>query len=632
MNIISEVIWNDSIKFIEFQISQVKGRKINKSYCIPMIFYYSANQAFIDRAKGKKYLADNIKTGIFYAYDAHYFSMPYIVPKGSAGMREWRLLSPGMYMVYNAACIYLFRLTRGWFENTISIFRENIRSFYGGNLSLTQSNGLLISHQNTSYINHYREFKKEVRECSEKFDIVIQLDIENFFDNIDVRHTLVMLHEHLSYTARQEYKFDNNSIDELVDLFEFIMDGKIGIPQFENNLFSPFFAHLLMTMWDLHCLKILKRDNNLAGYKIVRYVDDAYIFLKMKKYDRNLSRVFAPDLLGHIIEMTKVKLALKSNAKTGIYDLNNDSERDEVLQNLKRTSNTKFALEDMDDDAPNKSFQDIIDNINSIKNEWITTKKASKGSKFSEIMKYAYSKKIIEYSKSDDGRQAIKESFKDFNFEMVKLAPKPIIALITAEESVESRFKRYYSSKKYPNYSDIDVIMKYISHYNFSDNELEILDIPSRKYKWINEILLSLKFKNKDETHVYGMKYVYVYRLRSNRNLIMQIRSRKVAEQSGRWSLALNHLLNELHYVCFLLEKIRNKDYDAMAVCRYLNKRHISPVDIITVRNMFDRRNSNTISHSGLPSEQLSYVSREEYLRYREVIYRVISLIITKKE
>ena len=88
--------------------------------------------------------------------------------------------------------------------------------------------------------------------------------------------------------------------------------------------------------------------------------------------------------------------------------------------------------------------------------------------------------------------------------------------------------------------------------------------------------------------------------------------------------------MNEIHAICMLFDKETQKNkYEADDVVNYLTKKCVNHEIIIKVRNLFDRRNRNTISHPSSEYKIAWEVTKFEYMEYREVVGKCLKHIIS---
>ena len=104
-------------------------------------------------------------------------------------------------------------------------------------------------------------------------------------------------------------------------------------------------------------------------------------------------------------------------------------------------------------------------------------------------------------------------------------------------------------------------------------------------------------------------------------SVIEQICYRVFNERIKYYSVALNHLVNEIHGICLELEKPpKPKEYDANKIVDFIDSRGVSLETLINIRNLFDRRNINQVSHPGSEENITSSVTVHEYNEFRKQV------------
>ncbi|MFM7717775.1 MAG: hypothetical protein ACKO7A_35235, partial [Microcystis sp.] len=86
--------------------------------------------------------------------------------------------------------------------------------------------------------------------------------------------------------------------------------------------------------------------------------------------------------------------------------------------------------------------------------------------------------------------------------------------------------------------------------------------------------------------------------------------------------------VNEIHAVCIKQEQANKKNYDVNDVVKFLQSKGIQHEVCIKVRNLFDRRNSNRVSHPGSDESIAWEVTKEEYLDYYEHVGRCLDFLL----
>ena len=80
--------------------------------------------------------------------------------------------------------------------------------------------------------------------------------------------------------------------------------------------------------------------------------------------------------------------------------------------------------------------------------------------------------------------------------------------------------------------------------------------------------------------------------------------------------MAFNHLLNEIQAICYVIDEEANDldRYKEIEVTKFLRNQTIPHGILDQIRNLFDRRNKNPVSHA----DPIAWVvTKEEYMSYR---------------
>ena len=103
-----------------------------------------------------------------------------------------------------------------------------------------------------------------------------------------------------------------------------------------------------------------------------------------------------------------------------------------------------------------------------------------------------------------------------------------------------------------------------------------------------------------------------------------QVRLRVFTERRKQYSIALNHLLNEIQLLCCTLEDKDIKTYKEHDVDTFLTNNGVDNLIKTKISNLFDRRNNNPISHPGSDSRVAWSVEEDEYNKYKEYVAKAI--------
>jgi hypothetical protein len=139
-------------------------------------------------------------------------SSSYTVPKVNLGLRKYKFLSYPLRIVYYAIGIYLVELAQSFLVGYYLKYGKRIYSKYGGQLRINEkSNELILSYDSVWYKPHYRSFKKKVLntiEINSDRQVALHLDIQNYYDDLDVNILSNLLSNFIEPTIQQSCSFD----------------------------------------------------------------------------------------------------------------------------------------------------------------------------------------------------------------------------------------------------------------------------------------------------------------------------------------------------------------------------------------------------------------------------------------
>ena len=197
-----------------------------------------------------------------------------------------------------------------------------------------------------------------------------------------------------------------------------------------------------------------------------------------------------------------------------------------------------------------------------------------------------------------------------FDFVLVNAYPLPRSILILECDDIRKTFEKFLLLKKHLTSIDIYLILSYLCHIKFNQTELLGFLRQSHQMKEIMKIFADSL----------PPKLIGYYDLRAEEvskivepNVTEQIRLRILCEQKEEYSVALNHLLNEVHAICGILdeEAKSEKKYEANQVAAFLREQGIPHETYAQIRNLFDRRNKSPVSHA----DPIAWaVTKDEYM------------------
>jgi hypothetical protein len=171
----------------------------------------------------------------------------------------------------------------------------------------------------------------------------------------------------------------------------------------------------------------------------------------------------------------------------------------------------------------------------------------------------------------------------------------------------------------------VERIILFDEHRNAFDNLLKKVDKqPAVTYLQLLRRLRGQSVGAVEEVLPFKMSF-----LSQHDSLVQQVKLLCIAESTGNYNVAFNHLLNCFQYYCYTQDmnprKPALKNYDRQNVIDYLRTKKASSLDDSKfVISFYDRRNKNTISHPG--EKELAHwpVAEQEYRHFKSGILSLI--------
>ncbi len=630
-------IWKEALRLLNHQISQ---KAHNRHYNTLDFFYYEKlDKDEMVSLEVEDYFNEKIANNFFYGLQKEFFYHHYTVPKKGIGLRKYVFTSYPMLVLYYSVGLYILRLVQQFIEDNKT--ESSVKySFYGGNLKFTEGK-INAKHDNTYYKYQYKKFKNEVKKQAKykpKNKVIIKLDIQNYYETISVEKMLNLISKYVKPSEIKKHNFDVSTKELLTFFFNFANNGNCGILQGYSNIMSSFIGYFYLIFGDLFISDLIEEFNYeykiIDSYKIIRYVDDTYLsisFVEGTPKDEKENLVY--ELLKSIADCFYLKLNLRFNSKLELFFLDNLLDVEKLKLSLKRTS-PELTLNDEDnEDKPQKKFDEIIKAINRIKREeLIFVFSTGKYEGYTDVLNETYDKSVEQIIQKPDNLHALEQAFENFNFDLFRIYPRVFTILISKTSTEKNRFVEHLLEKKPLTTFDVNLIINFLTQNKFENQKLiEKLGENQMVKPIINEYSRSHLLHEND---FYEFKYQDTLELGRDINIMEQTRLRVYHEKLGEYSIALNHLLNEIHAICRLKDKrtINPKKYTADEVVKYLNILRVNSEVKCKIRNLFDRRNKNPISHPGSEGEIAWAVSKEEYCEYKNYVKECLRYILNDRE
>jgi hypothetical protein len=636
----------DAIRLLDKQIDY---NNKNPLFLINFDFFHDKynRKLFHNKNNIEKYYNNKINNNIFYSLENDFYIYHYPIPKWFFWIRNYTFFSYELYIVYYAIWIYIYNISKKSIEykNQLSEDLEKNNSFYK-TYSWTKINynwdKVVVWKTVFKYHKHYNDFYRNIKKYSNpdtENKIIIKLDLQNFFDDINIEILLNFLDWNI--INNKEHWYNNDMKKEIIDFFHFIWFKK-WIPQSDDNLISQYLSDLFLLKSDFKIIDFLKLE--WIKFSFIRYVDDTFFIFNESDLWKYKEQPFL--LLQKFSNIIYDEVGIRlNNTKNSFFYINHIEKWKYFLKKLKNISQVSHVIEDNDDWDIDDKIKNIFDTICKIK--ILPDKDRTKSKRF--MLYWEWSHELVYknqdinklnniFSKDKEWNNILKKilktnnkkvirSFKWFNFNYINFIYKPLIALIEWTKNYKNtnkiykKFIKFMYRKKLNSFYDTFLLSKYIIKYYslFKKNENEIL---KSKYSFLHLFYNDIKVLTSSINWFYkGFDLTL--------DITEQIKYRIIFETSKDYSRAFNHLLNEFHNIIYHLDKkckIKMKKYDQNNVKNYLLLIwYVESTYIIEVWNFFDRRNKNNISHWNWIS-----IEKEEYIKYKKLVLDIY-IILSKK-
>lgn len=621
-------LWHEATRLLNFQIQEKKN---NKHYNTLSIFYYEKILPIIPEVDTIDYFQRKIANNLFYGLENEFKFCDYTMPKQGLGLRYYKFFTYPARILYYSIGLYILKVSEGFIKDYIEN-TGNFKSYYGGKLHF-KNDSLVVSSSTAFYLSHYKSFRKAVRRetsTNQENKIVIRLDIQNYFENISIINLLQKLYELVKPSTKQKLNFDTLTIEQIVFYFDWLSSNKGGIPQADNDTISGFLAHLYLSFGDLAIdEEIYKFSDFVREHKIIRYVDDTFIFIIFNDNTEEQQKELFIDLLSsRIADILHHDLGLRLNQKTKLYRLNEPNQISELLKDIKKVSPEYYVDKDNDkeEDPPNK-VASIFNELRKLKLSKIDTTFRYDHSLQEEVLKDIYDKSVNQLLDKEDNQVILEEIFTNFNFDLVKAKPKELIVIIAKNHITLENFRQFLNSKKVLTSRDVDLVVKYLCQTNFTDKDL------ITKLEEDSNFNSVIKMYREGQVYFdfpgyYNLSNNQTFKILGESHIMEQVRLRIFHERTCLYSVALNHLLNEIHAICWFIDQPTKAEYRATDAVKYLTAQRVSHQVCIQINNLFDRRNHNVVSHPRSNQVIAWCVSKDEYFNYRNAVSMCLETII----
>ena len=318
-------------------------------------------------------------------------------------------------------------------------------------------------------------------------------------------------------------------------------------------------------------------------------------------------------------------LGLRLNPKTQLFDLEDERDRKKLEKNLKKVSQGIEMADEESNESPISKIGKIIDRLKKLGDSPIAPhfqdpyelEEEEEGEDEGEVLKEVYDKRVQQMLKIPEHKSSLQEIFMSsdsFNFELVNADPLPIIILMLACDDVPKKFEKFLFSKENLTSRDIHLILSYLCQIECDRTKLKLLKL-LRQSPQMKEVMKIFEDSSPPKLlGYYGLRAERVSKI-AEPNVTEQIRLRVLCELKGEYSVALSHLLNEIHAICYVLDGVDSDPdkYTEKEVTKFLRIRKVPHKTHAQIRNLFDRRNKSPVSHANPIAWA---VTKDEYMGY----------------
>lgn len=577
----------------------------------------------------KKFYEELVEKDILYNNNKVFFNIEYLIPKGVYGARKFNFLSFEMLILYYSLGFYIFDLIKESYETieTKKERRDNIATYYGGKINFTNPKKSILYYQ-ADYIDFNNKVNNQIENLlkKKKKAVIIKLDIQDYFKSIDLEILLNIIQEFAVPSNSKRQHFDSSTIEEIKNLFLFINKSLIGVPLFSQNILSNFLSYLYLFELDnfIQNLKISREDD----FIYCRYVDDFYLIYKRNKGIKNNiigDEIF--DITTSISEFLYETLGLKINElKTQAIIISDDNDFEKFIKKEKVISIPESLKKEKN---PQEKLTEIKEIVEKLKKDYKSTGKISITTEESNKLKEIFSTSMKQYLDNPNAQVLVDKMFLNWHPVLTLSSTQALIYLLkhSNQNKLLKNFLIENKEFKLSNPQYLFLLEKYLLS-NQPDMAFiqEIMEI-----KKCNNYLSLIKRMLDKNINIHNCQDISINPdlLASKDTLMQQIKMLTLAEIEGKYNLAFNHLLNIYHYYCFTNDPNAGelKKYNQINVTDFLDTLGISIKQLNFSMQFFDRRNKNNISHPGEELMESWAVNRDEYIKYKTKLNKLLKKI-----
>ncbi|AKH32486.1 hypothetical protein XF24_00121 [candidate division SR1 bacterium Aalborg_AAW-1] len=569
-----------------------------------------------------------ISEGSYYGYPQYFNSLDIIGSKGLIGIRHQKYLSFHLMWLYYGIGLYLRRVS-----NNIKTYKDKFlknAAFHGYPVLSWDKNTIKI---NEYYYEQYKKYKNVLEKLT-SYDsgdkTVISLDIRDYYDSLDIDILLTdVIRTYSSPSDLKKYEFDIDIENEIKELMLFYFTK--GIPQSDHNYISSIIGDIYLTPFDFEIHKIANKFKLII--QTTRYVDDIKIIIDGVNNNKDQIINFLEETKGYLFERLKLKINEHKTIINEITDLDSYN----GFHNKITLPSIAGEFEESEDlivggDTDEEIVKNIIKNMNTISSYKYQMKIDPKDG---EYISKLFQGGVYNLLKRSDNKKQLELILNDkFPYYIISTMPQFLLPIIFTSKVATNNLLNNILNKKLS-----------VSHYDFVSKVL--LGLKREKYDIQYKKLLKKIEENSETQYEYGLMYniivgkniftndiklfqginfqPYKNLLSVNgvmqKHFIDQIKGYKLSYKLRDYNSLLNYLLNIIHCLSYDYNTTNKEieEFRANDVIETLNYMGFSHETIVHIKNMFNRRNKNPVSHGGHTDSLAWGVTKGEYKKWETI-------------
>lgn len=620
----------------------------------------------------RTYYHKYIKSEIFYAIPCLFSADTASIPKNVNGLREYKFFTMMSMILYNAVGLLFVDVCNDFLHKV----KFESKSIYHFSPTKFANDGNEWKSQN-EYAKQYMKFTEKIGEIVEEGDIVLKIDISNYFDSMKHEKLVNLLKELGLESKLAIYDIDEKAKDTLLFYFESLMNKKQGIPQGKVNCVSDLYGLLYMLPLDFNIVDLCN-NCNLEYKAMIRYVDDTMIIFKNKNNLKNHEIFKELSKLEQKLSLfLNNELMLRINEKKTEYAIiHNEEVRKKFIEdNTKKVSNAGNVKKEIQKD---QEIENKINEMLKVVEKYKFTDDDSFEFKITdkekEKLKIVFDKNIKEYLKKPEMEDRIRKILSKLDIELTVSQMNILIALFFIEDKHTNPY--------------LDILVEYI---------LKNLDLKDKRLLHIILLMISqgIDFKDYDKFNIYINqnqkdlfednygKYILILKkiikndenvnILGNEGIFNQLNyefnknskyTRKILSENNtmynklilevikqeninesiinqlKWYVynirnenldsAFNHFHNVFHEICKEKLKLNDQDSVEKIISKLYKNNLIGNKEEVLIRKFYDRRNFNPVSHPSKNGKASVKISKEILEEFEDGIIDILLKILEK--